>query len=82
METLDRSRFRSLALRRVAFLKHSEELERMNESEGSFWREMGGRVSEEEEEEETAMVESEREEGVRRIRGWWRRECMYRSLCV
>lgn len=68
METLDRSRFRSPALRRVAFLKHSEELERLNESEGNFWREMEGRVSEEEEEE--AMVESEREEGVRRIRGW------------
>lgn len=69
METLDRSRFRSPALRRVAFLKHSEELERLNESEGNFWREIEGRVSEEEEEEE-AMVESEREEGVRRIRGW------------
>jgi len=79
-ETLDRSRFRSLALRRVAFLKHSEELERMNESEGSLWREMEGRVSEEEE--EAAMVESEREEGVRRIRGWWRRECMYGTVSV
>jgi hypothetical protein len=81
METLDRQRFPSLTLRRVAFLKHSEELERLNESEGSFWREMEGRVSEEEE--AAAMVESEREEGVRRIVGWWRRECMYRStVCV
>jgi hypothetical protein len=52
----------------------------MNESEGSLWREMEGRVSEEEE--EAAMVESEREEGVRRIRGWWRRECMYGTVSV
>lgn len=80
IKTLDRSRFRSLALRRVTFLNQKEELELLNEwealKEGSFWREMEGRVREEE---EVAMVEGERaarreedeeeEEGVRKIRG-------------